>query len=33
MLEAVMVQYGPYEHSETEVLKVTEYLKNCVRQE
>jgi hypothetical protein len=32
MLEAVMVQYGPYEYSDNEVLKLTEYLKNCARQ-
>jgi hypothetical protein len=31
MLEAVMVQYGPYEYSDNEVLKLTEYLKNCAR--
>jgi hypothetical protein len=31
MLEAVMVQYGPYEYSDSEVLKLTEYLKNCAR--
>lgn len=28
-----MVQYGPYEFSETEVAKLTEYLKNVARQE
>ncbi len=28
-----MVQYGPYEFSETEVVKLTEYLKNSARQE
>src|ERR1700687_617268 len=27
-----MVQYGPYEYSDTEILKLTEYLKNCARQ-
>ena len=33
MLEAEMVQYGPYEYSDNEVLKLTEYLKNCARQQ
>jgi hypothetical protein len=33
MLEAAMVQYGPYEYSDNEVLKLTEYLTNCARQE
>jgi hypothetical protein len=33
MLEAVMVQYGPYEYCDNEVLKLTEYLKNCARQQ
>jgi hypothetical protein len=28
-----MVQYGPYEFSETEVAKLTAYLKNVARQE
>ena len=28
-----MVQYGPYEYSDNEVLKLTEYLKNCARQQ
>jgi len=27
-----MVQYGPYEYSDNEALKLTEYLKNCARQ-
>jgi hypothetical protein len=31
--EAAMVQYSPYEFSETEVAKLTEYLKNVARQE
>jgi hypothetical protein len=28
-----MVQYGPYDYSDNEVLALTEYLKNCVRQQ
>jgi len=28
-----MVQYGPYEFSETEVVKLTEYLKNSARKQ
>lgn len=28
-----MVQYGPCEYSNNEVLKLTEYLKNCARQQ
>jgi hypothetical protein len=27
-----MVQYGTYDYSDTEVLPLTEYLKNCARQ-
>jgi hypothetical protein len=27
-----MVQYGPYDYGDTEVSKLTEYLKNCARQ-
>jgi len=27
-----MVQYGTYDYSDTEVLTLTEYLKNCARQ-
>ena len=28
-----MVQYGPYVYSDTEALKLTEYLKDCARHE
>jgi hypothetical protein len=28
-----MVHYGPYEYSDSEVLKLTEYLKSSARQE
>src|SRR5579864_3059047 len=27
-----MVQYGPHDYSDTEVSKLTQYLKNCARQ-
>jgi hypothetical protein len=28
-----MVQYGPYDYSESEVLKLTEYLRDSARQQ